>query len=210
MVHHSPKVDPDASIGLPAVKSNIDRLYVLVVGIRRSARQPHTLKRKNQPGDSNPFCLKLLERRYPKGRSSLLKQLAHSIHVRGTSLQYLQSHNWKLAYRREDCSAYQQVMDGIDPQIHGMPITAQSTLTDPETMASAISPSEVIRLRQVARGRVKPSYSITSSGSTVRDEGGQELNYPPMPKAEPGKKYASCSICSEPLKIGWLTEESWE
>lgn len=203
--------DTEASVGLPVVKSTIQRLFILVIGIRRSARQPHKLRQESQAADFSSLSL-LLKNRYPSARNSLRQQLAHSIHVRGTSLQYLQSHNRKIAHQRQrdDSKISNQNINTPVNQTHGTPIELQLATAEPETVASAVSPSEVVRFRRKALGKSRPSHSIISTGSTVTDEDGNELPYPPMPKAESETNYVPCTICSEPLEVTTLTEEGWK
>ncbi|KAI8679514.1 hypothetical protein NCS57_00229600 [Fusarium keratoplasticum] len=57
---------------------------------------------------------------------------------------------------------------------------------------------------------VKPSRSLVSAGSTVKDIEGDELPYPPMPKPESLTDRVICTICSEPINMFLLTEDRWK
>ncbi|KAH8896420.1 hypothetical protein GQ53DRAFT_639935, partial [Thozetella sp. PMI_491] len=209
--------DPDA-LGLGAAGAAIGRLFILAVEIRRSARQSH----RPRPGISpsmpdGSLCLLLLKSRYPNARGSLLDQVALSIRVRGASLQYLRLHNKKLAFRREVESARERsskepseakpitVAPTTTPEIKvdAAPQTAQSTA---DTMPSLVSPSAIIRYKEVNR---RPTGSMISRGSAVRDSEGNDFPYPSMPKPKGGASYHSCTICADPLHTSTMSDQAW-
>ncbi|KAF5257316.1 hypothetical protein FOXYS1_12168 [Fusarium oxysporum] len=207
------KEELEASLGTSAVKSSIERLFILAVAIRRSARQTHDVRQKTYGGgNGDSSCLLLLKARYPNARKSLLDQLAQSVHARGVYLQYLQSHNRKLAHQREPSNkAREDPLEEKSQQLGEDLIPAKPVMrnpeTDLETTPSMLSPTTVIRQHMRS---VKPSRSLLSTGSTVKDMEGDELPYPPMPKRDTRTGRATCTICSEPMDISALTEEKWK
>ncbi len=161
------------------------------------------------------MCRVLVERKYPHARKSLCDQLSASIHVRGISLQYMQDHNEKLAYRRQYRDTTGEtarlsrgaISDDQKPVAQSKVILAekQKGVLWPETIPSTVTPSARVRISQMKKG---PSSSIISSGSTV-EEGQDEDDYPPKPEQGGKGKYQPCSICNMPLDILRLTDRSW-
>ncbi|KAI5460636.1 hypothetical protein BGZ63DRAFT_425133 [Mariannaea sp. PMI_226] len=205
--------------GLGAVIAAVNRLFVLAVDIRRSARESHQIR----PGawkNKSQSLTTLLRIRYPYARPSLLSQLATSIHTRGASLRYLQRHNEKLAFDRnsticvtEPEQALQSVTrasnpQASDPAMLGVPLRTMrpgchlgDNVSTPDTMHSAFSQTHL----DSYRARQKRSGSIISIGSAVG--GGtttDEDQYPPIPKG-----HTKCSICADPNLSGW-TESGWK
>lgn len=208
--------EADVSLGLPVAKSTIERLFILAVSIRRSARQtPSVSQKPHSGGNADSSCLLLLQTRYPNARKSLLDQLVQSVHARGASLQYLRSHNRKLAHEREPSTGscedpmeevVEPFSDDLVPEKH----IERGTDTELETDPSSFSPSTVIRQHNRTMMNVKPSRSLVSAGSTVKDIEGDELPYPPMPKPESLTDRVICTICSEPINMFLLTEDRWK
>ncbi|RSM19380.1 hypothetical protein CDV31_001802 [Fusarium ambrosium] len=208
--------EADVSLGLPTARSTIERLFILAVSIRRSARQPPSVNQKpHSSGNADSSCLLLLKTRYPNARKSLLDQIAQSVHARGASLQYLRSHNRKLAHEREPSthSCEDSMEEDIRPLGEDL-VPAKhiegGTNTELQTDPSSFSPSTVIRQNNRTMLSVKPSRSLVSTGSTVKDMVGDELPYPPMPKPENLTGRVICTICSEPMDIYLLTEDRWK
>ncbi|RSL42018.1 hypothetical protein CEP53_012425 [Fusarium sp. AF-6] len=208
--------EADVSLGLPAARSTIERLFILAVSIRRSARQaPKVSQKSHGSGNADSSCLLLLKSRYPNARKSLLVQLVQSVHSRGATLQYLRSHNRKLAHERETSThSYEDPMEESvgpfsDDLLPAKPFEG-GTDTELETDPSSFSPSTVIRQHNRTMLNVKPSRSLVSTGSTVKDMEGDELPYPPMPKPESLTGRVVCTICSEPMGMVLLTEDRWK
>ncbi|RMJ18660.1 hypothetical protein CDV36_001592 [Fusarium kuroshium] len=209
--------EADVSLGLPVARSTIERLFILAISIRRSARQTASVRHKpHGSGNADSSCLLLLQTRYPNARKSLLDQLVQSVHDRGASLQYIRSHNRKLAHEREPSThSYEEdlmeedvgpLSDDLVPTKH----IERGTNTELQTDPSSFSPSTVIRQHNRTMPNVKPSRSLVSTGSTVKDMVGDELPYPPMPKPESLTGRVICTICSEPMDVFLLTEERWK
>ena len=207
----------EASPGLPAVEAAIDRLLIIAINIRRSARRTHRLRQGTRDAQDESLCRLLVQARYPHSRKSLCNQLGTSIYVRGRSLQYLQEHNKKLAYRREDEIDPEQPETeetGLKADVEGPVVPAKSTdlkkprvVQGPDTSPSTISPSVIARLH---RTKKSPSSSIISKGLSVRNRQGNEYYYPPQPKQEDGRRYQSCTVCATPLDVLALTEQAWK
>ncbi|KAE8441484.1 hypothetical protein EG329_004908 [Mollisiaceae sp. DMI_Dod_QoI] len=203
--------------GLVPVGAAIDRLLTLAVAIRRSARRTHKLRDYPHDEQAESSCCLLVRSRFPDARSSLWNLLGASIHTRGMSLQYIQNHNKKLAYQRDNPDDSQNAADddsniedgnerfegsGQNPTSSGR----QSAMA-PETLPSLASHSAIMRSMSP---RAKPSGSIISRGSTVRHLPGEDFYYPPMPQLEDDKRYQSCTLCSDPLEKVTLTEDTWK
>ncbi len=203
--------------GLVPVGAAIDRLLTLAVAIRRSARRTHKLRDYPHDEQAESSCCLLVRSRFPDARSSLWNLLGASIHTRGMSLQYIQNHNKKLAYQRDNPDDSQNAADddsniedgnerfegsGQNPTSSGR----QSAMA-PETLPSLASHSAIMRSMSP---RAKPSGSIISRGSTVRHLPGEDFYYPPMPQLEDDKRYQSCTLCSDPLEKVSLTENTWK
>ncbi|KAF4447059.1 ankyrin repeat domain-containing protein 52 [Fusarium austroafricanum] len=208
--------EEEASLGIPAVKANIERLFILAVMIRRTARQTHDIGQKiNDKQDSNSSCLLLLQHRYSSMRKSLLSHLVQSVHTRGAYLQYLQSHNRKLAHERERSSqTSKNTIKEETPQFDNgqtlVKLVDTSPKTELDTIPSILSPSTVMRQHNLAMRNVKQSPSLISTGSTVKDADGYELPYPPIPQRDSTTGRPMCTICSEPLSVIGLTERKWK
>ncbi|KAF4984122.1 hypothetical protein FZEAL_615 [Fusarium zealandicum] len=207
--------DPEHFLGTSTVKSTLERLFTLAISIRRSSRQSHAARQPNESGTSASSCLRLLEMRYPNARKSLLDQLARSVHSRGVSLQHTQSHNEKLAQQRKPLiNMYQDAIEeeALEPKENFAPVPCRNRhlVTDADTAPSRISPSTIIRQHKVGMGGAKPSRSIISTGSTVRDLGDDELPYPPVPKRDTETGIFVCMICYEPLGSSPVTGKAWK
>jgi len=206
----------ETSPGLPAVEAAMDRLLILSVNIRRSARRTHRLRQGTRDPQDELLC-RLLQTKYPHARRSLCSQLCASISVRGRSLQYLQEHNKKLAYRRENQDDLKRPANDEDrpkeeanaPVVPMEEVASkkQKPIQNLETLPSTVSHSAIVRLNRMKR---TPSSTIISRGSTVRDGEGNEYNYPPQPKQKGGNKYQSCTICAVPLEVSTLTRYAWK
>jgi len=203
--------------GLGAAETAIDRLFMLAVEIRRSARRTQKLRHRATDEQAESLCYLLVQSRFRQARSSLCSQLGASIHTRGTSLQYLQMHNKKLSYQRETQSGFQKAAEDDDEpennlagpggSIDNPTPRGRQTITEPETLPSLVSPSAVVRLKKTW---AKPSGSIISRGSTVQDFQRGQFYYPPKPQREGEKRYQPCTLCAEPLEISALTEDTWK
>ncbi|KAI1317244.1 hypothetical protein F5Y16DRAFT_392874 [Xylariaceae sp. FL0255] len=206
----------ESSPGVPAVKAAVERLLILSVNIRRSARQSHRLRQGSRDTQDESLCRLLAQTRYPNARRSLCSQLGASIHARGISLQYMQEHNKKLAYRRNDDGDLEILEDEERPkeQVNApvVPINKdtgsekQKTTPAPETLPSVVSPSAIVRINRTKRN---PSSTVMSSGSTVRDGQRNDYDYPPQPGQKDGKRYQACGICAMPLETQTLTKRAW-
>lgn len=204
---------PDiARPGLSAAAAAIDRLIVLGTSIRRSGRQSHRSQGFTVSGaQEESLCCLLVRRKFPHAQKSLCDQVGASIHIRGTSLQYLKKHNDKLAYQRatlEESASTTigggsgELQDQETNVLHDQKHRSQQAPTAVETLPSHVSRSKISRSK-------KPTASIVSRGSTVQEVQDTAFYYPPEPKPSLGEKYISCKICSEPLEIETLTEKSW-
>ena len=202
-------------VGFNAAGSTIDRLLILAVAIRRSARRIHTLRQGPNDQQVEFHCYLVVKARYPNARKSLHNQLGASIYVRGTSLLYLKTHNEKLASKRGDQSGIQDATnEDSAPENNSQnpnnwvdrPITDKKPrVSGPETLPSALSPTVLSRLPKTKN---KPSGSIVSRGRTVRDGQSENFYYPPMPEND--KRYQPCNLCADPLEVANLTRKSWE
>ncbi|RSL71943.1 hypothetical protein CEP54_001049 [Fusarium duplospermum] len=208
--------DPDNSLGMPVVKSTIERLFILAVSIRRSARQTDGVRQKTHSSASaSSSCFLLLKARYPNARKSLLVQLVQSVYARGASLQYLQAHNRKLAHERatsmKPCeSPMESDMENLGDDLTLAERVEKGPDTELQTIPSLFSPTTVIRQLNLALQNAKPSLSLISTGSTVKDMEGDILPYPPIPKLDVSTTHVACTICSEPMDVSTLTEEKWK
>jgi hypothetical protein len=153
----------------------------------------------------------LVRRKFPHAQKILCDQVGASIHIRGTSLQYLKKHNDKLAYQRDAFGEPAATITGgeageLQDQetnvFHDQKHRSQQAPTTVETLPSRVSASKVSRSK-------KPTASIISRGSTVQEAQETTFYYPPKPQPRLGEKYISCPICSEPLEKEELTKESW-
>lgn len=202
-------------VGLNAAGSAIDRLLILAVAIRRSARRNHTLRQGPKDQQAEFHCYLVVKARYPNARKSLHNQLGASIYVRGTSLLYLKTHNEKLALRRDDQRGIQDATDEDSaPENNSQKpnnwvdrptADKKPRVSGPETRASDFSSTVYYR---APRTNNKPSRSIRSRGRTVHDGQGDNFYYPPMPEND--KKYQRCNLCADPLEPANLTQKSWE
>ncbi|KAK5996024.1 hypothetical protein PT974_04447 [Cladobotryum mycophilum] len=201
-------------VGLPAVESAITKLFTLAVSIRRAGRKSHKLSQRGKDKSFESNCSLLLQIRYPNARQSLRNQLMSSISARGMSLHYLQQHNRKIARDADNAHNGTEENEEIRTKDDGSQAQAkadnQPAQTEIETLASEVSRSVVSKNREVAKRNFRPSSSIISHGSTVRDASGSELPYPPIPRPNTQQKYCSCTICSEPFEMTVLTEEKWK
>lgn len=204
--------NPDAP-GLNAVKAAIDRLFVLAVDIRRSARESHQIRPGAWNKQNESLCA-LLRIRHPCTPPSLLGQLAASIHTRGASLWYLQRHNEKLAVDRnspQQClqsSPRATDLQASDPGMLDGPLHTLAcrrhtdTISTADTMHSAFSQAKFNRYQ----ARKKRSDSIISRGSVHQGwTAADEDQYPPIPSE--GEK---CTICGDPLGSSRMTEQDWK
>ncbi|RYP46072.1 hypothetical protein DL768_007664 [Monosporascus sp. mg162] len=207
----------ELSPGLPAVRAAVDRLLILSVNIRRSARQTHRLRQGSRNTQDESLCRLLAQTRYPNARKSLCSQLGASIHVRGISLQYMQEHNKKLAYRRndrDDLEILENEEERPKEQVNAPVVSfnkdmgpkKQKATRGPETLPSVVSPSAIVRINRTKRN---PSSTVISSGSAVQDGQRNEYDYPPQPRQKDGKRYQSCAICAMPLEPLTLTKRAW-
>ncbi|RYO96852.1 hypothetical protein DL765_011425 [Monosporascus sp. GIB2] len=207
----------ESSPGLPAVRAAVDRLLILSVNIRRSACQTHRLRQGSRNTQDESLCRLLAQTRYPNARKSLCSQLGASIHVRGISLQYMQEHNKKLAYRRndrDDLEILENEEERPKEQVNAPVVSfnkdmgpkKQKVTQGPETLPSVVSPSAIVRINRTKRN---PSSTVISSGSAVRDGQCNEYDYPPQPRQKDGKRYQSCAICAMPLEPLTLTKRAW-
>ncbi|KAJ2988255.1 hypothetical protein NUW58_g4076 [Xylaria curta] len=207
----------ESSPGLPAVRAAVNRLLILSVNIRRSARQTHRLRQESRNTQDESLCRLLAQTRYPNTRKSLCSQLGASIHVRGISLQYMQEHNKKLAYRRNDRDDLEileneeerpkeQVNEPVVSLNKDTSPKKQKATRGPETLPSVVSPCAIVRINRTKRN---PSSTVISSSSSVRDGQRNEYDYPPQPRQKDGKRYQSCAICAMPLEPQTLTKRAW-
>ena len=208
--HDEPNDGVEDAPGLTAAEAAINRLLVQAVAIRRSARRINRLRPGACDGQAEVFCSLLIQRQYPNARKSLCDQVAASIHTRGTSLQYLQLHNEKLSYQRDRYDAVEEDQESVFAApvlaLAADPAPARKITPPPETLPSLVSPSAIHRFIQPKR---KPTSSIISRGTVIKDERGDDFCYPPLPKPQAGKKYRCCTICADPLDSSILTEEAW-
>lgn len=189
------------------------------MAIRRSARQTHKLRDRASNEQAELLCCLLVQSRFPHASKSLCSQLGSSIYIRGTSLQYIQMHNEKLAHQRDNPDGSKNDATFEDKAGNGAQglemghLTPDSTsagwqtITTPDTLPSVLSPSAVIRFNNTRR---KPSGSITSKGSMVQNGQGDPFYYPPKPWREDDKRYLSCTMCADPLEKLTLTEDAWK
>lgn len=184
--------DPNPDIGLPVVKSTIERLVTLSAGIRQSARKADKLMQEGKADDFRSL-LKFIEHWFPRARKSLQSQLARSIHVRGTSLQYLQSRNLQFAYHKK---------------LEDAPAPGASTKQ--HTTKSPLSPSQIIDFRHAVLGKPTPLPCITSGSSITQRETEGEFTYSAMLKGGFVTKSSACCVCTESLDTSKLTEEQWK
>ncbi|KAH7133080.1 hypothetical protein B0J13DRAFT_450677, partial [Dactylonectria estremocensis] len=203
--------------GLNAAEAAIDRLLILAVAIRRSARRTHKLRDGTDGEQAGMLCCLLMQSRYPNARKSLCNQLGRSIHTRGTSLLYLKIHNQKLAFERQEESSTndrennnvtldkekQERQSDVDRPV----IRTHVRGAGPDTLPSELSPSLVSRF---VKAKNKPSGSLRSGGWTVQDDQPEQLYYPSMPEILHGKKYRICDLCGDPLEEHGLTTETWK
>jgi len=216
--HDSSEEMSESSPGLPAVRAAIDRLLILSVNIRRSARLTHRLRHGSRNTQDESMCCLLAQARYPNARKSLCGQLGASIHVRGISLQYMQEHNKKLAYRRDDrddLEILEKEEEKPKEQAKAPVVSSnkdtgpkkQKATRAPETLPSIVSPSAIVRINRTRRN---PSSTVISSGSAVQDGQPDESYYPPQPRQRDGKRYQSCAICAMPLEPLTLKKRAWK
>lgn len=201
--------------GLEAAGTAINQLIVLGASIRRSGRQGHRPRYPvHSGGYEQSLCCLLVSRKFPHARQALCDQIGTSIHVRGSSMQYLKRHNEKLAYERKDLLDPDASVQGGANDKSGttdFPSIISHDRGNSEHHASTAVdtvPSHVVR-NNISRSK-KPSGSIISRGSTVQENQDTSFYYPPRPRPKSGEKYISCSICSEPLKSSKLSEDSWK
>ncbi|RHZ72034.1 hypothetical protein CDV55_103853 [Aspergillus turcosus] len=202
--------------GLDAVEAAIERLLIMAVRIRHGARRTHQARHSTEEETAVSLCCLLVQHRYRHARRSLCNQLGASIYTRGISLQYLQKHNEKLAYNRYDHGGHQEKNgeNGLGSSPGGPEVSGNTEAADgkphprsaPETFPSALSPSAVLRLMDP---RGKPSGSLVSKGSTVRDPQGDHCQYPPKPRQQNMQKYIPCTLCSDPLEASTMTKAAW-
>jgi hypothetical protein len=158
------------------------------------------------------LCNLLIQHRYPNAPKTLCNQLGASICRRGSALRYLQLHNEKLAYQRDEHENMDEFIsdnveqESISPALVSDVVVATKMAPSQDTLPSLLSPSAVVRFSQAKH---KPTSSIISRGSVVLDEQGNEFRYPPVPKSRADKKFRSCTVCSEPLDCARLTEQDW-
>lgn len=158
------------------------------------------------------MCCRLVERRFPAARKSLCSQLAASICVRATSLQYLQRHNQKLAVDRQEATQLTDIPENESLHATETEGLGQSNLREQgpknqalpsDTLPSGVPPSDLSR----AWGRINaPSSSVESRGLSTRYD---EFRYPPKPEGGGNGKYAPCGICGDP-NLSAITETEWE
>ncbi|KAK4443845.1 hypothetical protein QBC34DRAFT_198771 [Podospora aff. communis PSN243] len=215
--HDNTEEASESSPGLPAVGAAVDRLLLLSVNIRRSARQAHRLRHgsRRNPHDES-LCSRLAQARFPNARKSLCSQLGASIHGRGISLQYMKEHNEKLAYRRSDEVDKRdgETKEETPKEQETAPVLLFKKDTSPrpqiargpETLPSLVSPSAIAR---IDRTRRNPSSTVVSSGSAVRDDQPDQDDYPAQPKRKDGQRYQPCVICAMPLQTLNLTKRAW-
>ncbi|PVH74790.1 hypothetical protein DL98DRAFT_369618, partial [Cadophora sp. DSE1049] len=212
-----PKLEKHQEIlpGLNAVRTAIARLLDLAVAIRHSARHvPKQSLLSNDP-EREQFCYTIVKRRFPHAQPSLCNQLAASIHARGTTLQYLQLHNRKLARQRskhereggqeqapQDSSVRNKPADRPD-----MDFERQKPESSATTAPSRVS---IAPFKRLSMPKIKPSGSISSIGSSVRESPGEEFSYPIKPSPNANKTYESCALCADPLEMRTLTDKEWK
>lgn len=202
--------------GLDAVEAAIERLLIMAVRIRHGARRTHQARHSTEEETAVSLCCLLVQHRYRHARRSLCNQLGASIYTRGISLQYLQKHNEKLAYKKYDHGGHQEKNgeNGLGSSPGGPEVSGNTEAADgkphprsaPETFPSALSPSAVLRLMDP---KGKPSGSLVSKGSTVRDPQGDHCQYPPKPRQQNMQKYIPCTLCSDPLEASTMTKAAW-
>ncbi|KAF9891460.1 hypothetical protein FE257_003926 [Aspergillus nanangensis] len=200
---------------LKSVGEAIDRLLIFAVRIRRGSRPMHHAINSGEQVAKSLCCL-IVERRHRHAKRSLCDQIGASIYTRGISLQYLQRHNQKLAHRRHDDGSVgdEDMEAGVgsgqgDSEGKFKIPDSQSTkhnIPVPETSPSAISPSAVVRLKNL---KTKPSRSLISKESAIRDSQDDPFQYPPKPQRQYTSKYTPCTLCSEPLETSMLTDARW-
>ena len=150
-----------------------------------------------------------MQRRYPNARGSLCAQLGTSIVKRGASLQYLQSHNEKLARERTSNEiasgsfVEQKEAASLPPSLAP---AFQKSVPSSYTIPTVMSHSAVRRFHQHT---IRPTSSIRSTGTVIQDDREDEIRYPPLPKPEVGTTYSPCTICAAPLDLAGLTQEAW-
>ncbi|KAH7153365.1 hypothetical protein EDB81DRAFT_648834, partial [Dactylonectria macrodidyma] len=202
--------------GLHGAEAAIDRLLILAVAIRRSARRTHKLRDGTHGAHDEMLCL-LMQSRYPNARKSLLNQLGRSIHTRGTSLLYLKMHNRKLAFERQEICSTDETEDmevALEDEDQDMrpdgdrPITTtQARGPGPETLPSELSPSLV---SQLVKTKNKPSGSIMSGGWTVQEDQPEQFYYPSIPEVPSSTKYQICDLCGDPIEEQDLSPDTWK
>ncbi|KAH7009796.1 hypothetical protein EDB80DRAFT_713888 [Ilyonectria destructans] len=184
--------DPDAHVGLPVVKSTIEQLVTLSARIRQSAQEADKLMQEGKADDFRPL-LKFIEHRFPRARKSLQRQLARSIHVRGTSLQYLQSRNLQFAYHKKHEDAL-----------------APGASTKQHTTKWLLSPPQINDYRHAVLGKPTLLPCITSGSSITQRETEGEFTYSTMLKGGFVTESSACYVCTESLDASKLTEEQWK
>ncbi|KAE8447646.1 hypothetical protein EG329_010617 [Mollisiaceae sp. DMI_Dod_QoI] len=204
---------PSALLGLNAVETALGRLHSIAIAIRRSAARSHQQKLSSDAlGKDDGLCyLTFVKRRFPNARDSLVDQVATSIHFRGRSMFYQQRHNRKIAAKRGQKEI--DLLPNIEaPSEIGQPEIA-TTFSEPtssnplmsETNVSVIDRQDLLnRIRNV-----KPSNSIISRGSSVREGQDERFDYPRVPSTKQNSSGALCPLCSEPLESSSLTLKGW-
>lgn len=204
------------SLGLPAIKAELNRLPYLLGDLHHSAHYRPLLTQKSCNNPNESLCVMLVEKRFPCARKSLCSQLGASINVRGMLLQYKQDRNRNLAYQGSDKNNLWAIDERPEEEITAPAVASvnkdmapieEMIAQDPKTFRFMVSAAAVDRIKQNTR---YPSTTATTMGSTVRDGQLNEYDYPPKPRRNTVERHHSCTICAMPLDLLALTDSAWE
>lgn len=218
---HNPGSASGQDVGLKEVEEAIERLLAMTATIRRSGRQHHNLRQGADDRSAVMLWSRYIHTRYSNARESgdvdtresLYKQIAVSIHIRGSSLAYLRNHNQKLATKYEERFVHDKPLsDGQHPQ----PMDYSTAYSGSVKSGSRVEKSLRSNLQgggvtpgssRGSRRSGAPSSSIVSRGHTVAND---KFDYPPKPKGRDGETDVACPLCNYPLKLPTLTDEHWK
>lgn len=208
------KPDPIATIdevGLPVVQATIDRLLQIGVALRHSGWYTHQSKLKEEDPTSMLLREQWLGKKYRNIPQTLKSQLSRSIYTRTTSIDYMRSHNEKLANERKPSTSGNHADTSLSSNLE-KPASKESTNSESratnrllaptnDTIHSVMTPSVAARVQSIMR---KPSGTVISRGAPVSDTTTDEFLYPDMPKT-----LTACPICACPLQFSSMQLHEW-
>lgn len=163
------------------------------------------------PSDEDVYFQKsilgFIQGRFPAACPTLISHLLAALSFQRKRLIYQARHNLKLAQKRPIHQSLKQKPGSLLQQISARQIGLPGEIKVPHASAPSLVLSKTNasmpssqRIRDAMVDQRKPTWSVTSTGSTAQ---GEVFQYPDPPPAN-GRKHVPCPYCAETIAASKL------